>query len=133
MSGWSSVASYAEDPASWSACLRTGGRAERLAYCGGQSAAVRPVSIDVGVVDRYLQACCTARAHCDAERRDHLIPGEAVRPRIIHRLHDRLVEDIGVEVNPEPVLRAPFTRQVPHSLAGCCAGTETAESINQGI
>src|ERR1039457_3667422 len=85
---------------------RIGGRAKRLAPWCGQSAAVRSVGIDVGIVDRYLQAYGATRAHCDAQRRDHLIPGEAIGPRIIHRLHDRLVEDIGVEVNPEPVLRA---------------------------
>src|ERR1039458_2041183 len=81
------------------------------------------------ILDRYLQAYCATRAHCDAQRRDHLIPGEAIGPRIIHRLHDRLVEDIGVEVNPEPVLRASLTRQVPHSLAGRCASAQTANLV----
>jgi hypothetical protein len=41
---------------------------------GRQAAAVGPVGIDVRVVDRYLQAYCAARAHCDGQCRHHLIP-----------------------------------------------------------
>ena len=35
---------------------RIGGRSECLPDCGGQAAPVRAVSIDVGIVNRYLQA-----------------------------------------------------------------------------
>jgi len=102
---------------------------KRFSHYGGQAAAVRAVSIDVGIVDRHLQADCATRAHGDAQRRHQALPGQAVRPRIIHGLHDRLVQDIGVEVNPEP-FGTPVTRQVPHSLPGSRARTLLARTLS---
>lgn len=49
--------------------LRIGGHSKRLPHRGGQAAAVRAASIDVGIVNRHLQAHGAARAHCDAQRR----------------------------------------------------------------
>src|SRR6266496_1608763 len=101
---------------------------ERLTDCGGQSAAVRSVTVNVGIVDRYLQAHRPARGQSGPQRRYHICPGKAVGSRIVYGLHECLVEDIGVQVDPE-TLRAALTCQEGHCLAGRRGGAELADPI----
>src|SRR5216110_591117 len=76
---------------------------ERAADGGGQPAAVGSVCVDVGIVDRDLQPHRQARGDGRAQDRYPVLPGKAVWARVVDGPHDRLVEDICVQVNPEPV------------------------------
>ena len=59
-----------------------------------------------------------------------LVPGEAVWARVVDGLHDRLIEDVGVEVDPEPV-RPAVTSQEGHSLAGSAFGARLADEADK--
>jgi hypothetical protein len=63
--------------------------------------------------NRYLQTQRAARGESGPQRRYHILPGKAVGPRIVYGLHECLVENIGVQVDPE-TLRAALACQEGH-------------------
>src|SRR5215813_11847064 len=98
--------------------------AKRLAHGGRKTPAVGSVAVDIGIVDRHLQSHRTAGTDCGAQRRYALVPGEAVRPGVVHRRHDRLVEDVAVEMDPKTVPRAAIAGQERQGFAGRSGGAE---------
>src|SRR5262249_37661502 len=91
---------------------------KRASYGRRQPAAVGSVLVDVGVVDRNLQSRRLAGGDGRAQDGYPVVPGEAVWARVVDGLHDRLIEDVCVQVDPEPVGRAAVTGQEGHRLAG---------------
>src|SRR5215831_16316614 len=106
--------------------------AKRLAHSGRKTPAVGSVAVDIGIVDRHLQSHRTAGTDCGAQRRYALVPGEAVRPGVVHRRHDRLVEDVGVEMDPETVPRAAIAGQERQGFAGRSGGAEPMDLFAVG-
>ena len=88
-----------------------------------------PVGIEVGVVDRELQAHRAAGGDSGAESHGQFGAAEAVRPRIIDGLHDRFVEHVGVDVDPEAAVRAVVAGQVGDGVAGRRGGAELTDPI----
>src|SRR5262249_11399228 len=120
----------AQMPGSRRGRWRSGSRglcAKRLAHGGRKTPAVGSVAVDIGIVDRHLQSHRTAGTDCGAQRRYALVPGEAVRPGVVHRRHDRLVEDVGVEMDPET---APGAAVAGKDRGGCAGGGGGAEPMD---
>lgn len=57
------------------------------------------------------------------------VPGRAVWAWVVDGLHNRLVEDVCVQVDPEPVRWSAVTSQEGHSLAGGAFGTGPADVL----
>src|SRR5215475_2873230 len=102
---------------------------QRASYGGRQFAAVGSVLVDVGVVDRNLQSGRLARGDGRAQDGYPVVPGEPVWARVVDGLHDRLIEDVCVQVDPEPVGRPAVTGQEGHSLAGSDRGAGLADML----
>src|SRR6266516_4359674 len=116
----------------WPAVVAAGGQGlpgKRAAYGSCQPAAVGSVLVDVGVVDRDLQSGRLARGDGRAQDCYAVVPGQAAWARVVDGLHDRLVEDVRVQVDPEPVRWSAMTSQECHSLAGGAFGTGLADVL----
>src|SRR3954454_18552145 len=62
-----------------------------------------PAWVKFRVEDRELQALGAAGAHRRSNDRGEFLPRESVRLAIVHGRHQRVVENVGVDVDPETV------------------------------
>jgi len=69
----------------------------------GEKRACAATVIELGVVDRDLQTHRAPGVERVPEDRAQLLGAEAVRHAVVHRGHDRIIEAVGIDVNPEAV------------------------------
>lgn len=85
----------------------------------------RAVIVELGIEDRHIDtdrsAAVDARPECCLE----LVPAQPVGHTVVDGGHDRIVEHVGIEMDPEPVEAGP--RQVLHGRGGSGAGPHGPE------
>ncbi len=96
---------------------------------GGQGAAVGSGGVEIGVVDRELQAHRAAGGDGGAESHGQFVVGEAVGPGIVDGPHDRFVEHVGVDVDPESAVRAVVAGQVGDGVTGRRGGAQLTDPV----
>src|SRR5829696_1596824 len=84
------------------------------------------VGVEGGVEDRDVEAGGVVAGDRRSEDDGQFLPGQTVGKVVIDGGHDGVVEDVDVEVDPEPD-GAAGPLQVGEGVAGCLAGTPVAD------